>query len=61
LKRDDLLSTEPYRLSIRSIISGLIPNGNRPESLIRQGRRREKKKKKKMVLRGLKWIIVGNL
>jgi hypothetical protein len=34
---------EPYQLSTRYIISGLIVNGNSPERLIYQGRRRRKR------------------
>jgi hypothetical protein len=37
----DLPSKEVYRLSVRSIISELILNGNRPDSLIHQRRRKE--------------------
>jgi hypothetical protein len=40
LRRADHPSKGSYRLSIRSVSSELILNGNRPESLIRQGRRR---------------------
>jgi hypothetical protein len=40
LRRSDPPAKESYQLSIRFIISELIPNRNRPDSLIRQGRGR---------------------
>jgi hypothetical protein len=44
LRRADRPSKESYH-SIRSIISELILNRNRPESLIRQGRRRTRRRR----------------
>jgi mannitol-specific phosphotransferase system IIBC component len=47
LRRADPPYEESYRLSIIFIISELILNGNRPESLIRQGRRRKRKRRRR--------------